>query len=207
MSTFPARPPVPPREKTPTPAWEVAYLFPPQGMWSEQDYLDLKGNRLVEFSDGTIEVLPMPTELHQLIMMFLCDALRAFLRSHGGGTVLVAPFRIRLREGRYREPDVMLMLKANDHRRANEFWDGADLVMEIVSDDDPSRDLKTKRFEYAQARIPEYWIIDPRKSEITVLRLAGDHYEEHGVFTPGAQATSVLLTGFTINVADAFAVR
>jgi Uma2 family endonuclease len=176
-------------------------------MWSEQDYLELAGNRLVEFADGTIEVLPMPTELHQLIMMFLCDALRAYLRAGAGGTVLVAPFRVRLREGKYREPDVMMMLKANDHRRANEFWDGADLVMEIVSDDDPSRDLKTKRFEYAEARIPEYWIVDPRKSEIIVLRLAGDRYEEHGVFTAGGQAGSALLEGFTINVADVFAVR
>jgi Uma2 family endonuclease len=176
-------------------------------MWSEQDYLELAGNRLVEFSDGTIEVLPMPTELHQLIMMFLCDALRAFVRATDGGTVLVAPFRIRLREGKYREPDVMLMLKANQHRRANDFWDGADLVMEIVSDDDPSRDLKTKRFEYAEARIPEYWIVDPRKSEVTVLRLAGDHYEEHGVFAAGAEAGSSLLNGFAINVADVFAVR
>jgi Uma2 family endonuclease len=207
MSTFPARPPTPPRAKTPEPAWEVAYLFPPQGMWSEADYLELAGNRLVEFSDGAIEVLSMPTELHQLIMMFLCDALRAFVRAGNGGTVLVAPFRVRLREGKYREPDVMLMLTANAHRRGNEFWDGADLVMEIVSDDDPSRDLKTKRFEYAQARIPEYWIVDPRSSEITVLRLAGDHYEEHGRFGGGGQASSVLLGGFAVNVADVFAVR
>jgi len=33
----------------PEPAWDVARLFPHQGAWSEQEYLELNGNRLVEF--------------------------------------------------------------------------------------------------------------------------------------------------------------
>ena len=61
------------------PAWEVALLFPNQGAWSEEEYLALNGNRLVEFSHGFIEVLPMPTTTHQLIVVFLFDALRAFV--------------------------------------------------------------------------------------------------------------------------------
>jgi len=34
-----------------------------------------------------------------------------------------------------------------------------------------------------------------------VLRLAGTAYVEHGVFTRGTSATSVLLEGFTVAVA------
>ncbi|MCL4860269.1 MAG: hypothetical protein KJZ93_12715, partial [Caldilineaceae bacterium] len=49
------------------PAWDVALLFPPQGAWSEADYLALETNRLVEFSHGRIEVLPMPSDSHQSI--------------------------------------------------------------------------------------------------------------------------------------------
>ncbi|MFN3333532.1 MAG: Uma2 family endonuclease, partial [Caldilinea sp.] len=49
------------------PAWEVALLFPAQGAWSEEDYLYLDTNHLVEFSDGKIEVLPMPSDKHQAI--------------------------------------------------------------------------------------------------------------------------------------------
>ena len=53
------------------PAWEIARLFPNQGGWSEQEYFDLsRGNRLVEFSDGFVEVLPMPTTTHQMIVFF-----------------------------------------------------------------------------------------------------------------------------------------
>ncbi len=42
----------------PEPAWEVAHLFPAQGHWSEEEYLALNTNRLVEFDQGVIEVLP-----------------------------------------------------------------------------------------------------------------------------------------------------
>src|SRR3954465_7048406 len=61
------------------PAWEIARLFPAQGNWSEQDYLSLTHdtNWLVEFSDGSIEVLPMPKTSHQLIVQFLNNLLFA----------------------------------------------------------------------------------------------------------------------------------
>jgi Uma2 family endonuclease len=58
-----------------------------------------------------------------------------------------------------------------------------------------------KRREYARAGIPEYWIVNPASEQILVLRLAGTAYEEHGVFTRGAQATSALLADFTVVVA------
>jgi Uma2 family endonuclease len=52
-----------------------------------------------------------------------------------------------------------------------------------------------KRQEYARAGIPEYWIVNPTTEQIFVLRLAGTTYVEHGVFTRGTQATSVLFAG------------
>jgi len=185
------------------PAWEVALLFPDQGEWSEDDYLWLTDHTrcLVEFTDGHVEVLPMPTDEHLRIVLFLYRALYAFLAARGLGIVLVAPLRLRVRTGRYREPDLLLLLAANDSRRSNRYWTGADLVLEVVSPDDPKWDLVRKRREYARAGIPEYWIVNPAAEQILVLRLAGTAYVEHGVFTRGAQATSVLLDGFTVAVA------
>src|ERR1700678_345312 len=61
------------------PVWEIAELFPEQGAWSEEDYLALTTNRLVEFDNGMIEVLPLPTLSHQLIAAFIYDLLKAFL--------------------------------------------------------------------------------------------------------------------------------
>ena len=182
------------------PAWDIAQLFPNQGSWSEEEYLSLNGNRLVEFSHGVVEVLAMPTELHQAIVEFLAFALRTFVQASNLGTMRFAPLRVQLWPGKFREPDVVFMKRENDARRHNEFWEGADLVMEVVSDDDRRRDLEIKRFEYARAMISEYWIVDPQTSEITVLTLSTDRYEVHGTFKKGQQATSKLLPGFSVEV-------
>ena len=76
---------------------------------------------------------------------------------------------------------------------------------EVVSEDDRRRDLETKRREYAQAGIPEYWIIDPERSRVVVLTLAGSRYRVHGEFTPGSRASSVLLPGLALEVSAVFA--
>ena len=65
------------------------------------------------------------------------------------------------------------------------------------------RDLKQKREEYAQAGIPEYWIVDPELGQITVLTLEDQIYVVHGEFKRGDQATSKLLPGFAVDVASA----
>ncbi len=188
------------------PTWEIAYLFPAQGAWSEEEYLGLSGNRLIEFSDGFLEVLPMPTTSHQALVAFLYGLLFAHASRPKLGKVLFAPLRVRLWPGKFREPDLVFMRRAHLRRVREEFWDRADLVMEVVSGDveDRRRDLVTKRREYARARIPEYWIVDPQQGTIVVLRLAGRRYVVHGSFTRGSQATSPLLPGFAVDVSAAF---
>ena len=189
------------------PAWDVARLFPEQGFWSEEEYLALSANRLVEFSDGNVEVLPMPTTSHQLIVAFLYRTLLEFVTTRAAGTVLFAPLRVRLWPGKFREPDLVFMSAEHASRIGESFWDGADLVMEVVSDDDRRRDLETKRREYAQAGIPEYWIVDPEQARITVLRLEGATYAVHGDFLPDTQATSHRLPGFVVEVSSVLAAQ
>ena len=175
-------------------------LLPQQGEWDVAGYLWLS-----EYSDGILEVLAMPTEQHQTYMLFLYDCVRAFIGSRG--KVTVAPVRLQVAPRRFREPDLLLLLDAQDPRRGNRFWGGADLVMEVVSPDDPQRDLVTKRREYAQAGIPEYWIVNPLDETITVLALRDGTYAEHGIFARGTQATSALIPGFAVAVSDVFDAR
>jgi Uma2 family endonuclease len=187
-------------------SWEenddlVVSLNPLQGHWTEEQYLLVSDqtNRLLEYDEGYIEVLPMPTEEHQDISQFLFLALLAFLQRIGG-KVYYAPLRVRVRARKFREPDLLLVRDANDPRRQNRYWLGADLVVEVVSADAPERDTKVKRTEYAQAGIPEYWIVNPLTATITVLALDGETYAEHGVFARGQRAASKLLDGFSVSV-------
>jgi hypothetical protein len=39
-------------------------LFPEQGQWTEGAYLALNTRRMIELSDGCLEVLPVPTIFH-----------------------------------------------------------------------------------------------------------------------------------------------
>ena len=179
----------------------IANLNLIQGLWTTEQYLRLTHytRRLVEFTDGRLEALPWPTTQHQGIAGSLFMALYTYLQPRGG-TVLFAALRLQLREGKFREPDLLVLRDVQDPRRQNAYWLGADLVVEVVSSDDPERDTVVKRADYAEAGIPEYWIVYPQEETVTVLRLAGDQYVEHGVFRRGEVATSVLLEGFAVPV-------
>jgi len=180
-------------------------ILPPQGEWSEDQFLVLTDDsrRLIEFTDGFLEVLPMPTDHHQVILEFLFLALRQFIKPRGG-KVLFAPLRLRIRPRKYREPDILLLQAASDPRRQNRFWTGADVAMEIVSADKPERDLVHKRTDYAEGGIQEYWIVNPVDESITILTLQGAAYVEAGRFRRGQTAASVLLSGFAVEVASVF---
>ncbi len=189
------------------PTWDVAQLFPAQGSWSEAEYLALDTNHLIEFSQGFVEFLPMPTLSHQLMVLFLFKALDAYVIASKHGRVVVAPYKVKLWEGKFREPDVIFVTTEHLSRMAEEFSLGADLVIEIVSDGGRPRDLEIKRQEYAQAGISEYWIVDPQLEQITVLALEGAAYRVHGEYARGMIATSHLLHGFEVNVTEVLSAK
>lgn len=189
------------------PTWEIAYLFPLQGTWTEEEYLALETNHLVEFSDGYLEVLPMPTTSHQFMVAYLYGLLLGFVSSQDLGRVVFSPLKVRVSPKKYREPDVVFMRKEHADRIGDDYWEGADLVMEVVSGDkkDRERDLEKKTQDYAKGGIPEYWIIDPEQEKITVLHLHGKKYSTHGEFKKGETATSPTLPGFAVEVSTVFA--
>ena len=179
-------------------------VLPAQGAWSEDAYLWLTdhSNRLIEFTDGYVQELPMPTFTHQAVLAFLYDLFRAYLKPRG--VVMFSALRMRIRAGKFREPDLLLLRDRADPRCQDRYWLGADLVVEVVSSDNPGRDLVEKRADYAEAGIAEYWIADPRDETITVLTLQGDTYVEHGRYVRGGTATSRLLAGFAAEVSAVF---
>jgi Uma2 family endonuclease len=183
----------------------LAEILPPQGEWTEEQYLVLTDhrNRLIEFTDGYLEFLPMPTDKHQSILKFLFLIFFRLIEVPGG-TVQFAPLRLQIRPGKYREPDLLALLAATDARRQDRFWLGADLALEVVSEDKPERDLGDKRFDYAEARVPEYWIVNPQTETITVFRLDGDVYQEAGIYHRGEAAQSVLVPGLSVAVSEVF---
>ncbi len=100
-------------------------VLPAQGNWSDDAYLWFTDhtNRLIEFTDGHIQELPMPTSIHQLVLLFLYDLFRSYVQPRGG--VVVAALRMRIRPGKFREPDLLLLLDRNDSRFSGSLLDGS----------------------------------------------------------------------------------
>jgi Uma2 family endonuclease len=183
----------------------LADVLPRQGSWSDEQYLVFTDhtNRLVEFTDGRLEPLPMPTDRHQAILGFLFKLFDRFIEPRGG-KVRFSGLRLKIRDGKFREPDLLLLLAANDPRRENRFWHGADLALEVVSADKPHRDLVEKRGDYAEGNVPEYWIVNPEDETVTVLRLDRGNYIETGRYHRGQTAVSPLLPGFSVDASAVF---
>jgi len=205
------------------PVWRIALLYPPQGSWTEHDYLALDAGRLIEFDAGKVEVHDLPTLAHQRIVQTIYRAIFLFLNASANpttgttraiaptsiGEVFVAPLPVRLWQDKFREPDVVFI--ANDRSRYRDYPDGADLVVEVVSDDPASRrrDIVDKVTEYATAKIDEYWIVDPQAQEVHVGQLtansaAADMGYEFTIYKSGETLHSKRLSGLVISVSDIF---
>ena len=212
----PARRPrrVPPVPAAPTLAEVVAdHGLPPQGTAVDEAFvLALPGWPLAEWVDGKLDYLPVPSSHHQTVGSRIHNGMLRHLWDHHPEAALRftgQPVRIPAydgNEGRARYPDLALLLDRGDARVAPDAWNGADLLVEIVSPDNPRRDTEDKRDDYAAAGVSEYWIADPRPRfrTIAVLTLDGGSYTgtEYG---EGESAASVLLPGFAVDVAACLA--
>jgi Uma2 family endonuclease len=59
------------------------------------------------------------------------------------------------------------------------------LIAEVISPgiQNRNRDAIDKRLQYAEIKVPEYWLIDPETQTVSVLQLENGQYIEHGVFS------------------------
>ena len=176
-----------------------------QGFWTQAQYLKLtnQSNRLLEFTDGRIEALPMPTQEHQAISRFLFLALYFFAQGIGGN-VFYAPCVSAFETASFVSRICCSWTDAGDPRCRNDYWIGADLVVEVVSPDNPDRDLIDKRKDYAEAGIPEYWIANPHRRHLHRARSIGRRIQGTRGVRPGEQAGSPSLPGFSVDVREMF---
>ncbi|MBD2261158.1 Uma2 family endonuclease [Pseudanabaena sp. FACHB-2040] len=133
------------------------------------------------------ELVPMPPEsrLNAKTAMFLLFELRKFVSEH---RLCHKDTEIEV-TGRFataRLPDLMVLTE-----ELAEILKGApratitrdmppQFVVEVVSpgQENANRDYRYKRSEYAARGIPEYWIADPIKQQVTVFTLVEGLYEE-----------------------------
>jgi Uma2 family endonuclease len=112
-------------------------------------------------------------------------------------------------QARVRLPDLLILTEelvtALGGKRATITQDmpAPDLAVEVVSPGkvNEDRDYRYKRSEYAARGIPEYWIVDPEKSRVTVLTLIDGFYEE-AIFQGNDQIISNTFPSLNLLVAQ-----
>jgi len=74
-----------------------------------------------------------------------------------------------------REPDILFIARENLGRLKLNYLDGpANLAVEIISPESQSRDRGEKYYEYEEAGVEEYWLLDPTRKRAEFYRL-GDN--------------------------------
>lgn len=153
-----------------------------------------------EWVNGEVIFFMPPKTIHQRIVRFFADLLSMYAQLLNAGEVLSAPFEMRVTpESNAREPDILFV--ANEHRdRLTELrLEGpADLVVEIISKESVGRDRGDKFYEYEEAGVPEYWIVDPRpgKQRVDVWTLSAEGQYQPIVPDEQGRYRSQVLPGF-----------
>ena len=151
-------------------------------------YDDGTDNRY-ELVDGELVMVPLPTADHSDAIDLLLDAFREQIRHS------TQPWKATDKAGVYigknpdtgkessRTPDVCVMTAVQwaelkeDKTVAAVLRTPPLLVVEVVSPSTKKIDYESKPSEYEAIKIPEYWIVDLRKSQVSVLLLTSGRYQ------------------------------
>ena len=145
--------------------------------WTAADLETLPDDGLrYEIIDGALVVSPAPRPGHQVVSANLYDALRPAVPP--GFKLLFAPVDWRPTETNSLQPDLILAPAGALGDRAIEALPL--LVVEILSPSSRTLDRVTKFHVYAEAGVPQYWIVDPGSDtsdpSVEVYDLADDEY-------------------------------
>jgi Uma2 family endonuclease len=161
--------------------------------WADED-------TLAEWVNGEVVMYSPASRRHQEIGLFLGQVIGLHVEHSGAGRILLPPFQMKLAQSG-REPDLLFVAQEHLDRLKETYLDGqADLVVEIVSPESVGRDRGEKFYEYEQAGIPEYWLIDPqtKRAEFYQLTVA-NQYQLVQPDTEGVYRSAVL-PGFWLRV-------
>ena len=142
------------------------------GCVSYEAFLERTDLTFAEWVDGRIIVKPSETSHHQNLVGFLSASLSVFVEERGLGW-LGSRFQIKLgADLPGREPDLFFVRHANPAALNTYYLVGpADLIIEIASPESRARDRGEKFYEYEQAGVREYWLLDPDREQAEFYRL------------------------------------
>ena len=135
-----------------------------------------------ELIHGEVHLTPSATTKHQCVLQNLSSSLGPFVIKNGLGEVWTAPLDVRLSPDTAVQPDLIFISNSRAKIIKENYIDGApDLVVEILSPSTAAHDRATKLTLYAEAGVPEVWLLDPLAKTVEGLKLEGKKYLVIGI--------------------------
>jgi Uma2 family endonuclease len=158
-----------------------------------------------EIIGGELYVSPAPAEDHQNLSMILSHFLYETINVSGAGKAYASPVDVWFSETDRVQPD-LLAIRADNlgiYEGGQTVHGAPDIVVEILSPSSENYDRIEKRQLYEMHGVPEYWIVDPKRHMLTILRLTDVGYVE--IEPENGLLRSTAITEFSVDVATLFA--
>ena len=178
-----------------------------------EEFFELKdspqGGKMELVCGKVVRHVPVSGE-HGLVAGELVGALRAFVKTHNLGRMLIETgFRLRREPDSVRAPDVSFV-SHGDVPGAGFPKDGflpfrPALAIEVISPSDMESEIATKWGDYRLAGVPRVWLVRPRQRTVTVYRADGSMnvVEDGGALN--SEDAGFAAAGFELTVEELFA--
>ena len=141
---------------------------------------------------------PGPFPDHSEIINEIVGQLWHFRRG-GGGVRVFADTDVRLTTGKVYRPDIAAYRSDRLKGKVEHLTTPPDLAVEVLSPSSKAFDLITKRDDYEQFEVAEYWAIDPENAKVRLWRRSGVRLLEGAV--EGDSVKCEAIPGFSLDLA------
>ena len=184
----------------------TATQTPRRAKMTLDDYLALPEREGIwELVDGVLEKMALPSAEHQHfigLLQWLIYSHLVAVRPRPG--IVFFSVSVALSQFRVAVPDLVYVRMERRHLLQKIIVSGGpDLVVEVLSQD-RAKDLVRNRRWYAEAGIPEYWILDPVNDTLTILELAGGQYVERTTLGRNDILTTPTIPGLSVPLVELF---
>jgi Uma2 family endonuclease len=175
------------------------------------DYFKWKFEERVELIKGRIfKMSPAPNRMHQQLSGDLYYLLRIYLEDKKCN-VYSAPFDVRLPRKSKDDREIITVLQPDicvicDAEKLDDRGcvGAPDLVVEILSPGNNSKELKNKYEVYEESGVREYWVVSPQDQTFTVYKLVNGSFQASRIMVEGDVVRSVAIEGFSLDLSDLF---
>jgi Uma2 family endonuclease len=158
-----------------------------------------------ELHDGNIILMPTPTPKHQRLSMRLSNRLFNHIETNQLGEVFTAPMDTVFTANDVLQPDLLYLSTSRLHLIGDKKIEGApDLVVEILSPSNTTKEMSYKKFIYEVSEVREYWVINVEKKTITQYESIENELRIRQIYQEQDTLTSVVLEGFSVAIAGLF---